>query len=267
MDDGDNRRKELGLGDNSQDNISTPMRINSYISYDNVIHNMPIQCKYVSCYNYGTFLIDMDDNLFAFGVNFGGRFGIEAEQIQSIPKQVGNFKVKQVSCGVNHAFIIDLDDNVWGSGIYLMGLYGMMENYNEFILMPNIKAKQVSCGDYHTLLIDLDDNVWGLGHTGSAPLGIGNLRSRNASVQITSYILDGQLQNTPIKASKIICGGYASLIIDYDNNIYFTGRNLTRVIGNVSEIDIYIPTQIPNIKAFDAACYTECIAIIGVRTD
>lgn len=187
----------------------------------------------------------MEDNLFTFGISLNGELGLGDMQSQtiSIPTQVSNFKVRQVSCGHRHTVLIDMQNNVWSCGFNNKGQLGLSHTYNRniFTMIPNIKAKQVSCGYSHTMLIDLEDNVWTFGDNKHGELGLNSVENCNIPSKITSYIHDDKPVERPIKALKIFCGGFSSIIIDHESNIYICGDAIRKIIENHEMI---IPTQI-----------------------
>ena len=118
-------------------------------------HKYPnIKAKAVSCGTNHTMIIDLNNNVWAFGSNNFGQLGLGDNQYRLIPTQIPNIKAKSVSCSY-HTMIIDLNNNVWAFGQNDHGQLGLGDRQDRNIptQIPNIKAKTSSCGHSNTILI------------------------------------------------------------------------------------------------------------------
>ena len=108
---------ELGLGLISNPDsvfiINTPTQISG------------IKAKAVSCGYSHTIIIDLNNNVWAFGQNHRGQLGLGDNQNRNIPVQIPDIKAKAVSCGEHHTMIIDLNNNVWAFGYNHVGQLGL----------------------------------------------------------------------------------------------------------------------------------------------
>jgi alpha-tubulin suppressor-like RCC1 family protein len=227
---GDNRSRQLGLGDTENRNVPTPI----------LSQGDKIRAKSVSCGAKHSMIIDLDNNIYAFGRNEDGELGLGDNENRNVPTLIPNIKAKSVSCGVYDTLILDLNNDVYAFGKNYSGQLGLGDNVDRNVptLIPNIKAKYISCGDHHTIIIDLNNNVYSFGYNEYGQLGLGDNENRNVPTLI---------QN--LKAKSVSCGGFQTVILDLDNNIYVCGYNHYGQLGLGDYIDRNVPTLIKNIKA------------------
>ena len=256
--------------------LTTPVRIDRYISREGELVDSPIKSKDIACGTNHNLLIDIDDNLWTFGLGSQGQLGLGDSGDKRYPKQVQNFKVKQISCGTDHSIVIDMDDNVWAFGSIVYAFFDKFklqqnetQSYNIPLLIKGIKAKQVASGKNYNLIIDMEDNVWGFGLNDTAQLGIRHTDTTLIPIKITHYFKDNKIYNTPIKALKVVCGSMVSLIIDEHYDVYVCGSNENKIFASDNENRLYIiPRHIPGIKAIDASISSwDHIVILGIRTN
>lgn len=150
-----------------------------------------IHAKFVACSSRYAMIIDMNDNVLAFGSNDWGQLGLGYSSFRPIitPIQVPDVKAKYISCGNNHTMMIDMEDNLLAFGNNKYGQLGL-ENTDK-ILIPTLvgmKAKAVSCGYGYTIVIDMQDNLISFGSKASFPMGRGR-----------------QSIDIPIKARAVAC--------------------------------------------------------------
>jgi alpha-tubulin suppressor-like RCC1 family protein len=74
-------------------------------------------------------------------------------------------------------------------------------------------------------------------------LGLGDDQNRNRPTLISN-----------IKAQAVFCGGFHTMIMDLNNNIWFFGDNRYGQLGLGDNQNRNVPTQIPNIEAQDISC-------------
>lgn len=202
---------------------------------------MNIKAKSISCGDSHTMIIDLNNNVWAFGNNGAGQLGLGDTQPRNRPTQVQGIKAKSVACGAYHTIIIDLDNNVWGFGNNSAGQLGLGDKRNKNrptpILFPGdeIKAKSVSCGFKFTIIIDTNNNVWSFGDNGSGQLGLGDKQDKNSPTQVQG-----------IKAKSVSCGGAHTMLINLNNNIVAFGNNTLGQLslGSANVLAISVPTQI-----------------------
>jgi hypothetical protein len=205
---GENMSGQLGLGTNNK-KIDIPTLIPE------------IRAKYVACGKLHTVLIDINNNVWAFGFNKYGQLGLGDNINRNIPIQIPNIKAKYVACGSMHTMIIDINNNVWAFGDNYKKQLGLGDNINRDVptLIPKIKAQSVSCGEFFTMIIDLNNNVWAFGNNYWGQLGLGDLIKSSAPMVIPK-----------IKAQTISCGHSYTIIIlnpnqQFESNVRFIPFN------------------------------------------
>ena len=240
---GFNKHGQLGLGDNVSRNAKTlqvhleePTKING------------IKAKSVSCGEFHTILIDMNNNVWAFGYNTFGQLGLGDNTNRNVPTKINGIKAKYVSCGENHTLLIDLNNNVWVFGSNDNGQLGLGDNINKYVptKINGIKAKYVSCGENHTVIIDMDNNILAFGYNEFGQLGLGDNVDKNEPEKING-----------IKAKYVSCGYEYTLLIDMNNNVWSFGDNYEGQLGlgnNGDNTNRNVPTKINNIKAKYVSC-------------
>lgn len=157
---------DFEIGERSPQHVRTPKQV--------FLNNEPFKAKFTSC-GFGTsFVIDLNDNLWAFGGNYHGmlglglknpRFGFARQMTPAIVKDQ-SFKIKKISTGDTHNLVIDMEDNVWSFGKNFNGQLGLGDKLdrNVPVKIKNIKAKDVFASYDRSYIIDLDNNVWIFGN-------------------------------------------------------------------------------------------------------
>jgi len=206
---GSNYFGELGQGDNSQRPIPTPVLINQ----------AELKAKMISTGGRHTLVIDLENQIWAFGANGEGQLGLDP-----VPEKgptLLNHKGKYISAGIFHSAFIDLEENLWMTGHNNHGQLGLghVNNVSTPTLV-GMKAKQVCCGDAFTLVLDLDGNLWGFGRNESGQLGLGHFRDENRPLRVRE-----------MKFKQISCKTHHSLGIDLENQIWSWGLNDVGQLG------------------------------------
>ena len=114
-----------------------------------------IKARTVSCGEVHTLIIDLNNNIWAFGQNIYGQLGLVNNQYSTIPTMLPEMKAKVAACGETHTIIIDLNDNVWVFGSNMFGELGLGDTQKRNVptLLSNIKAKDVACGGNYTIVM------------------------------------------------------------------------------------------------------------------
>jgi len=200
-----------------------------------------IKAQQVSVGGEYTILIDLDNNIWGFGINSSGQLGLGDIDETPVPVQLPLIKALQVSVGDTYTVIIDLNNNVWACGWDEHGQLGLgLARYTRIKVptqIPDIKAQQVSCGKSHTILIDLDNNVWVCGRNDQGQLGLGDTENRN------------QLTLVPtIKARQVSAGLDHTVVIDMEYNIWMFGNTT-----GINQNKYLVPTKLTGLKAAQVA--------------
>ena len=78
---------------------------------DSIIRNIPIKipniiAKSVSCGGVHTVIIDMNNEVWSFGLNKDGQLGLGDNRNRNTPTKIPSIIAKSVSCGYYHTVII-----------------------------------------------------------------------------------------------------------------------------------------------------------------
>jgi alpha-tubulin suppressor-like RCC1 family protein len=96
----------LGLNDNERRN--TPTKI-SFVAF-----GLPdVKAKAVSAGYDQTFVIDFNDEIWAFGGNYFGQLGLGDLKDRLKPTKIPNLKVQSVIAGFNLTLALDFNNHVW----------------------------------------------------------------------------------------------------------------------------------------------------------
>jgi len=241
---------QLGLGDTEDINIPTPTQI---------MRPSGIKAKHVSCGAYHSILIDMNNNVWSFGLNdFGGLgLGLENGTSKNKPTQIFGIKAVHSACGAYHSILIDTNNNAWSFGANDMGQLGLGDfgmgterNIPTQIQMPSgIKAKQSACGDVFSIIIDTNDHAWSFGSNRYGQLGV-----KNSGIGIHRSI---PIKIPNINVEQISCGGNHSIIMDMNGDVWSFGNNYYGQLGlgdHGNGTNRNKPTQIPDVKATQISC-------------
>lgn len=128
-------------------------KCNNYGRFPTQVSNL--KAKQISAGDHHVILIDLDNNVWAWGENKYGQLGVGDRSDRIQPTQLP-IKAKEVIADHADTAIIDLDSNVWVCGsLGLTYLWGS-ENILFPKQIPNIKAK---CFSGHIAVVDLDNNI------------------------------------------------------------------------------------------------------------
>jgi len=75
-----------------------------------------IKAKQIAAGHGHTIIIDLENNVWAFGDNRYGQLGLSDYDYRYNFTQINNFEAKQVSTGKNYTILIDYTNNVWTFG-------------------------------------------------------------------------------------------------------------------------------------------------------
>lgn len=200
------------------------------------VYGKPFKVKEISTGATHSLIIDMNDDVWAFGDNEYGQLGRNTDQEPSLPYPVRGIKGKKLACGDNSSFIIDLENNLWGFGYNDDRQLATDKDFiieTPILILNNVKS--VSSSRWHTILIDLDDNVWTFGNNESGQLGLGYISDWAATPQ---KVL---VNNQPFKAKLSSSQG---LIVDLENNLWAFGSNIYGELGLGHDNPVLSPQQV-----------------------
>jgi len=215
--------------------------------------NLGIKARDVSVGREHVAFIDPEGKVWTFGDNKYGQLGHEFEKERFIPTPVGVIRcsaakiptrAKAIATGLNHTVVLDENNDVWTFGENHLGQLGnKCINYSRQVTpvrIPNLKAKAISAGWFHTLIIDLEGMIWGFGTNASREIGLAHRLAICASPV--------QIPNLP-RAKAIVGGGFHSLAIDLDGNIWVFGSNKVGQLGQGFNDGPFQPVKVHGLKA------------------
>ena len=243
---GSNFFGELGLG--SIDRVNHFIELKGY------------RAKQIACGDEHSAFIDLDGNLYTFGSEYYGQVGRGGNH--ELPgKVLIDIPIIQFACGTFHTVCIDGNNEIWVFGNNRDGQLGngisLEKRYPEKISVH--KAKFVSCGSFHTAFIDFEDHVWIFGSNIKNQLGLSlqGFETQYIPTKITQVYSEGRIINRDFRVKHVYCGDDITLFIDFENNLWVTGRN------EMLNIESKVPAMIPRIKASKVAAGFRHMVIIG----
>ena len=90
----------------------------------------------------------------------------------------------------------------------------------------NIKISQITCGLAHTMFLTDDGNVYGVGKNNYNQLGYSSSNSDQSTPRYLSWFNDNS-----IVISQIACGGYHTMFLTDNGNVYGVGSNSNYQLG------------------------------------
>jgi alpha-tubulin suppressor-like RCC1 family protein len=200
-----------------------------------------------------TIVMDLTNSLWVFGSNEFGQLGLNVLFPAILtPMEIEGFKVKFISTKYNHTVALDFNNNVWVFGANSSGQLGLGDNRARFTPTqiparvfgsPNFRAKAIVAGGAHTVVLDFNDEVWTFGNNRYGQLGLydENFRAIPTKIPAGAFGLP--------KFKNIFAGGYHTMAIDFNNEVWVCGSNADGQLGLGDNKNRSIPTKIPNFKA------------------
>ncbi|OZG50417.1 InlB B-repeat-containing protein [Bombiscardovia coagulans] len=157
------------------------------------------------------------------------------------PKPPQDLVFTQIDAGDAHTLAIGSDGFIYGWGWNGTKQIGDGTNINRSTPVrvktpPGVRFLKVSAGYNHSLAIDTDGNLYGWGYNSNGQVGNGaaGLEPVGTPVRI----------NTNIKFSNVSAGGWHSLAVSTDGEVYGWGLNTDGQVGNQSTAVQLTPTPI-----------------------
>ncbi|MBI0145493.1 MULTISPECIES: RCC1 domain-containing protein [Bifidobacterium] len=185
--------------------------------------------------------IGSDGNLYSWGDNSSGQLGNGTTDSLGTPSKVslptGVPKFTQISAGTNHSLALGSDGNLYSWGY---NYHGELGNGNSGSVVPlptpskrimptdGTKFTQISTGYNHSLALGSDGNLYSWGDNAYGQLG-----------RSISGVNDGTPRKVNLPAgvsrfTQVIAGGYHSLALGSDGNLYSWGDNSKGQLGRVT---------------------------------
>ena len=164
--------------------------------------------------------------------------------------------IKAIACGYFHTLALDSTGTVWGWGYNGQGQLGIGDTGNRATPVPIMNGiKAIAAGRLFSLALDYGGRVWAWGDNTYGELGMGDFVNRYFPTQMTG------LNTTPIKA--IACGGYHSLMLDQQGNLYGCGYNYYGQLMQTDNNDRYTPTLMDQAVEAMAAGYAHTLVLVN----
>ena len=185
--------------------------------------------------------IGSDGNLYSWGDNSSGQLGNGTTDSLGTPSKVslptGVPKFTQISAGTNHSLALGSDGNLYSWGY---NYHGELGNGNSGSVVPlptpskrimptdGTKFTQIRTGYNHSLALGSDGNLYSWGDNAYGQLG-----------RSISGVNDGTPRKVNLPAgvsrfTQVIAGGYHSLALGSDGNLYSWGDNSKGQLGRVT---------------------------------
>jgi alpha-tubulin suppressor-like RCC1 family protein len=182
----------------------------------------------ISCGCYHNMILNMENELFACGLNMYGQLGLGDEENRSnYTKIENNFgKIKNIYSGGHHNIILNMDNELFVCGYNYSGQLGLGNNLsrNTFVKLNHNFGiiKNVYCGHDFNYILNMNNELFVCGSNKEGQLGLGGIRKIDKYVQLKHNF--GLIKN-------IFCGGYYVIILNMDNELFVCGDNFYYQLG------------------------------------
>ena len=238
-----------GMGYNQFGELGTGVDMNN----STVATNIPVQIlpsdsniAAISMGDIYSVFIKNDHTLWGMGDNSSGELGLGNATSQfDTPVQIDS-GVIAVSAGYNHTLYVKSGGSLWAMGDEFLGQLGDGFTIGnvftpEEILSANVTAVSAShSGTYFSLFLTANGTLYGMGDGEYGQLGDGGA-------------IGGYFSNIPVAISTnvtaISAGMWQTLYIDKAGNLWGTGRNAERELGDPLGEDISTPEIVVGVSA------------------
>lgn len=200
-----------------------------------------------------TVALATDGTVYAWGNNSNGQLGDGTNNNSNVPVAVYNSGVLsgkniiQIAAGANHSVALASDGTVYAWGNNTNGQLGNGTNNSSNVPVAVFTSGElngkliikIAAGVNHTVALASDGTVYTWGLNGAGQLGNGNFNDYNVPVAVnTSGVLNGK------SISQIAAGGYFTLALSSDNQIYSWGSNGSGQLGNGNNNNSNVPVAV-----------------------
>jgi len=185
------------------------------------------------------FIVTNEDKIYTFGYNSDGVLGFghkNSVNELTINEELSHKRIVDFKNGLQHTIARSSDGKVYCWGQNKWGVLGNRRddweiNKPELIEYLNDKLiTDICCGANHSLVLTTDGNVYAWGHNGYGQ--IGNGKSSWNECQSTPYHVKGFYGQ---KVKAISCGGWHSMVLTDDGNVFSWGLNDNGQLGIETE--------------------------------
>jgi alpha-tubulin suppressor-like RCC1 family protein len=257
---GGNANGELGLDYTGELNDEIGRRVTNHSFKPVTIPDLPSNAKITSIAAGGAHSLALDSNgkLWATGYSGYGQLGLgntnsqNSFQLVTFTGLSPNAKITSIAAGETYSLALDSNGQIWAAGENEYGQLGLGDNIdrNSFRpvtipdLAPTAKIISIAAGGYHSIALDSNGKLWATGSNGNGRLGLGYNIDQN---EFKPVAINGLSSSTNI---SIAAGGYHSLALDSNGQIWATGSNYWGQLGLGDEDAYSFFTQVPSLPDY-----------------
>ena len=201
-----------------------------------------VKIKAIAAGIYHTVLLDANGNVWTAGSNNSGQLGRTDSNTSSftqVTNGISGVKITAIAAGYHHTVLLDEDCNVWTAGFNSDGQLGRTDSntstftqvttFDDIDDISRVKIKAIAAGYQHTVLLDEDNNVWTAGSNSEGQLG--RTGGNNSTFTMVTKGIIG------VNMTAIASGGYHTVLLDKDGNVWTAGHNRYGQLGRVTSSD------------------------------
>ena len=182
--------------------------------------------------------------VWVFGANDSGQLGNGSFDNVSKWAKIKNIpSISRISTRENHSLAVDFNGTMYVAGSNYEGQIGLGTKKQSLNWIPVLglpKLSQVAAGDYFSFALTEDGKLWATGMNTDGQLGM------PASTQ---YVRDWTEIPGLTGVVKVVAGGYHSLAITKDGQLWVTGRNDAGQLGLGHRNMVDTWTKVPSFNA------------------
>ncbi|HEY4929644.1 MAG TPA: MBG domain-containing protein [Acidimicrobiales bacterium] len=218
---GYNAAGQLGNGSSTNSSVPTPVSLPSGVGV-----------TASAAGGYHSLAIGTDGNLYAWGQNGFGQLGDGTTTNKSNPIVVqlpSGVHATKVAASTDDSFALGSDGNVYAWGDNSLNELGDGNGNNsstpvQVSIPAGVTVTAIAGGQFHALALASTGKVYGWGYNGNGQLGNG-LKTTPANPVLAVF-------PSGVTATNIAAGGYHSLAIGSDGNLYSWGYNVDGQLGD-----------------------------------
>jgi len=193
--------------------------------------------------------LDVNNKLYAWGLNGSGQLGLNDTINRSSPTQISTSSFSQVYSGYTHAVALkSADGTVWGWGLNTSGQLGQNDAISRSspVQVGASSYSLIAAGGEFTLAVSSGTLYgWGLNTTGQ--LGDGTAATKSSPVLVNSIniaAMSSPMQVGTSSWSAVSAGNAFTTGITNNNILYGWGSNGTNQLGIADTLNRSSPTQV-----------------------
>lgn len=221
---GSNDHGQLGMGISPQTMQYNTKPAQIYVN------NQKLRGKYVACGAAHTIIMDTDNHLWGFGINYHGELGLGDRNSRISPTKItfgdNDIKIKHVACNSRSTVAIDFNGNLWGFGDNSYNILGIPDQPIDPKIQERAQNIQPLDGENFPPIIVQNRSILRSCVCVPTRIPVPFTQSKSPSRQKT--------QVSP-RFKYVSCGGEHTMLIDTNNDLWGFGRIR---LGGMSEFDV-----------------------------